>query len=48
MTNSREIPEHRKRLEKRFPIAIGASIGVGILFWVSLALILFWVFRSSR
>ena len=48
MTNSQEIPEHRKRLGKRFPFAIGAPIGVSILFWVSLALILFWVFRSSR
>ena len=45
MINRQEDPEPCKKPSKLFPSAMIASIGVGVIFWVSLALILFWALR---
>ena len=45
MMNRQEDLEPHKKPSKLFPSAMIASIGVGVIFWVSLALILFWALR---
>ena len=46
MNHPDDEPQSQQKPGKQFPSAMVASIGVGILFWVSLALILFWALRS--
>ena len=46
MNHPHDEPESQKKTGKQFPSAMVASIGVGILFWGSLALILYWALRT--
>ena len=45
MTDPKKESNCPKKPSKLFPSAMIVSVGVGIVFWGSLALILFWAFR---